>query len=72
MIKQKDWYDNVSGALGIILFASPVNLLEECHGEGHAKNLKEKQTMKASVQEDGQNYTICVHGPTLVLKVILH
>jgi len=49
-----------------------VNLLEECHGEGHAKNLKEKQTMKASVQEDGQNYTICVHGPTLVLKVILH
>lgn len=28
MMRQKGWCDNVSEALGIIFFASPVNLLE--------------------------------------------
>lgn len=35
---------------GIILFASPVDVLEEGHGEGHAQNLKDKgeRTMDGS------------------------
>lgn len=38
-----DAVDNAAGS-GIVFFTSPMDLLEESHGEGHAEDLQESKT----------------------------